>query len=60
MTQDSDRKARETETAEAKQKEGYGAVPSVTEQDGGDDARELKDALHEYEEKEGDWSKTGG
>lgn len=60
MTQDSDRKAREAQTAEAKEKEGYGAVPNVTEEDAKDEAGDLKNALHEYEEEKGDWSKTGG
>ena len=60
MTQDSERKAREAQTAKAKQKEGYGAVPNVTEEDDKDEVGELKNAVHEYEEKKGDWSKTGG
>jgi hypothetical protein len=60
MTQDPERKAREAQTAKAKQKEGYGAVPNVTEEEGKDRARELENAIHEYEEKKGDWSKTGG
>jgi len=50
----------QAETAKAKQKEGTGAVPNVTEQDGHDDVADLKNALHEYEEEKGDWSKTGG
>ena len=60
MAEDSEREAMEAETAKARQKEGSGTVPNVTEQDGKDDISELKSALHEYEEKEGDWSKTGG
>ena len=60
MTQDSERQAREAETAKAKQKEGSGAVPNVTEEDDKDEVGELKNAAHEYEEKKGDWSKTGG
>jgi hypothetical protein len=60
MTQDSERKAREAQTAKAKQKEGYGAVPNVTEEEAKDELGEAKNALHEYEEKKGDWSKTGG
>jgi hypothetical protein len=57
---DSEREAMDAETARARQKEGSGAVPNVTEEDGKDQLSELKNALHEYEEKEGDWSKTGG
>lgn len=60
MTEDSDRKAREAQTAETKEREGYGAVPNVTAEDANNEAGELKNALHEYEEKKGDWSKTGG
>ena len=60
MTQDSERTAREVETATAKQKEGSGAVPNVTEEQAKDEVGEAKNALHEYEEKKGDWSKTGG
>lgn len=60
MTQDSERTARDAETATAKQNEGHGAVPNVTEEDAKDEAGEAKNALHEYEEKKGDWSKTGG
>jgi hypothetical protein len=60
MSEDAEREAREAEAARAKEKEGSGAVPNVTEQDGGDPISELKKAVHEYEENEGDWSKTGG
>ena len=60
MTQDSERKAREAQTAKAKQKEGSGAVPNVTEEEAKDELGEAKNELHEYEEKKGDWSKTGG
>jgi hypothetical protein len=64
MTQDSERKAREAQTEKAKQKEGYGAVPNVTEEEAKDkdkdEVAEAKNAIHEYEEKKGDWSKTGG
>ena len=60
MTQDSERKAREAQTAQAKQKEGYGAVPNMTDQQAKNELGEAKNALHEYEEKKGDWSKTGG
>jgi hypothetical protein len=60
MTQDSERKTTEAETAKAKQKEGSGAVPNVTEEESKDEAGELRTAIHEYEEKKGDWSKTGG
>jgi hypothetical protein len=55
-SQDAERKAREAETTQAKRNEGSGAVPNVTEED----AKEDKSAIHEYEEKKGDWSKTGG
>ena len=60
MTDDSERAAMEAETARAKQKEGTGAVPNVTEEKATDEAGELKNAMHEYEEEKGDWSKTGG
>jgi hypothetical protein len=60
MSEDAEREAREAEVAKAKAKEGSGTVPNVTEQDGDDKLSELKRAVHEYEEKEGDWSKTGG
>jgi hypothetical protein len=60
MTEDSQREAMQAETAKVKQKEGTGAVPNVTEQDEHDETSDLKNAVHEYEEKKGDWSKTGG
>jgi hypothetical protein len=60
MTQDAEHEAMEAETAKARQKEGSGAVPNVTEDEAKDEAGEAKNALHEYEEKKGDWSKTGG
>jgi hypothetical protein len=60
MTEDSQREAMQAETEKVKQKEGTGAVPNVTEQDGHDETTDLKKALHDYEEKKGDWSKTGG
>ena len=60
MTQDSEREAREAETAKAKKKEGSGTVPNVTEDEAATPAGEAKEAMHEYEEKKGDWSKTGG
>jgi len=60
MTQDSERKAREAQIAKAKRREGSGAVPNVTEEEGKDEIGEAKNAIHEYEEKKGDWSKTGG
>ena len=60
MTQDSERQAREAQAANAKKKEGSGAVPNVTENEAATPAGEVKKALHEYEEKKGDWSKTGG
>ena len=60
MNQDSERKAREAEAAKARQKEGSGTVPNVTEEEAEDEAGEAKKAIHEYEEKKGDWSKTGG
>ena len=60
VAEDPEREARGAETAKAKQKEGSGAVPNVTEHEGNDEAAELRKAIHEYEEKKGDWSKTGG
>jgi hypothetical protein len=60
MSQDSERAAMEAETAKAKEKEGFGTVPNVTEDEPKDRTGELKNAIHEYEEKKGDWSKTGG
>lgn len=60
MTNDSERETMEAETAKAKQKEGSGAVPNVTEEDCQSEAEQLKCAVHEYEEQKGDWSKTGG
>ena len=60
MSQDSEQKAMEAETAQAKQKEGTGTVPNVTEDQVKDEAGEAKKAMHEYEEEKGDWSKTGG
>jgi hypothetical protein len=44
----------------AKLKEGSGAVSNVTEGETKDGVGEAKTAMHEYEEKKGDWSKTGG
>jgi hypothetical protein len=32
----------------------------VTEEEAKDKVGEAKTAIHEYEEKKGDWSKTGG
>jgi hypothetical protein len=60
MTQDSERKAREAQTVKAKLKEGSGAVSNVTDGETKDGVGEAKTAMHEYEEKKGDWSKTGG
>ena len=60
MTEDSEREAMQAETSKVKQKEGTGAVPNVTEQDARDETTDLKNALHDYEEEKGDWSKTGG
>jgi hypothetical protein len=60
MTEDSEREAMKAETTKAKEREGTGAVPNVTEQDGHDEIADLKNAVHDYEEKKGDWSKTGG
>ena len=60
MTDDSERRAMEAERAKAKQKEGTGAVPNVTEDEPKNEASELTKAMHEYEETKGDWSKTGG
>ena len=48
MSQDSERKARKAQTAKAKQKEGSGAVPNVTEEQRKDKVGELKNAIHEY------------
>ena len=59
MTQDSERQAREA-PAKAKQKEGSGTVPNVTDEEAKDEAGDAKKAIHEYEETKGDWSKTGG
>jgi hypothetical protein len=66
MTQESERQARQTEVVKAKQNEGYGAVPNVTEDEAekktGEEEEEveLKKALHEFEEEKGDWSKSRG
>jgi hypothetical protein len=60
MAQDSEREARQKEVEEVKQKEGSGTVPNVTE----DEAErktteaEVKEAMHEFEEEKGDWSKS--
>jgi hypothetical protein len=60
MAQDSEREARQKEVEEVKQKEGSGTVPNVTE----DEAErkttdaEVKEAIHEFEEEKGDWSKS--
>jgi len=60
MTQDSEREARQKEVEQVKQKEGSGTVPNVTE----DEAErktseaEVKEAMHEFEEEKGDWSKS--
>jgi hypothetical protein len=60
MIQDSEREARETEGAKARQKEGSGAVPNVTDDEAEEKANEveIKKALHELEEEKGDWSKS--
>ena len=60
MADESDRTASEAEAARAKQKEGSGAVPNVTEEEARSKSGERKNALHAYEEQKGDWSKTGG
>ena len=60
MTEDSEREARQKEVEQVKQKEGSGTVPNVTE----DEAErktseaEVKEAMHEFEEEKGDWSKS--
>jgi hypothetical protein len=62
MIQDSEREARQTEVVKARQKEGSGAVPNVTEDEAEEKAgeAEIKKALHELEEEKGDWSKSRG
>jgi hypothetical protein len=59
MTQDSEREARQKEVEQVKQKEGSGTVPNVTEDEGERKTREaeVKEAMHEFEEEKGDWSK---
>ena len=47
-----------TEGQSAQQKEGHGAVPNVTPKDERKDVQELKEAVHEVEEKKGDWGKS--
>ena len=56
-----EQKKREAETAKAREREGSGTVPNVTPgQAGGmtEQLKELKEAVHELEEKKGDWSKS--
>ena len=55
--QEADREKRATEAAEAREKEGHGAVPNVTPEK---PQKELVEALHQLEEDKGDWSKGGG
>ena len=52
------RETREAEAARAKEKEGAGAVPNVTPGEETGDTEELKEAMHELEEKKGDWGKS--
>lgn len=64
MIQDSEREARQAEAAKVKQREGSGAVPNVTEDEKEVEKKteeeELKEAIHEFEEEKGDWSKGRG
>ena len=62
MSQDSEREARQTEVAKVRQKEGYGTVPNVTEDETDEKTweDEVKEAIHEFEEEKGDWSKSRG
>jgi len=55
--QDPGREEREARAAETKEKEGSGTVPNVTPGEDEGKTGELKKALHELEEKKGDWSK---
>jgi hypothetical protein len=60
MAQDFEREARQTEVAKVRQKEGYGAVPNVTEDEVEEKTveAEVREAMHEFEEEKGDWSKS--
>ena len=60
MGDDAARDAMDAETAKAKEKQGTGTVPNVTEEDTKNETGKLKEPIHEYEETKGDWSKTGG
>jgi hypothetical protein len=62
MIQDSEREARQAEAAKIKQREGSGAVPNVTEDEVEKKTgeAEVKEAIHEFEEEKGDWSKSRG
>jgi hypothetical protein len=42
----------------ARQKEGTGAVPNVTPGQDPPKVEQLKEAMHELEEKKGDWGKS--
>ena len=52
-------KDRRSEAEKAKEKEGSGAVPNVTEKEVQQktDESAAKEALHDLEEEKGDWSK---
>jgi hypothetical protein len=54
---DHGRQAREAEAARAKEREGFGTVPNAAPAEENPRLREIKEAAHELEEKEGDWSK---
>jgi hypothetical protein len=62
MTNARDRKARQNEVAKVKEDEGSGTVPNVTEDQIKEETPEadLKNAIHEFEETKGDWSKGRG
>ncbi len=48
---------RETEAAQIKEKEGFGAVPNISAGPSTGEAEQLKQAAHELEEEKGDWGK---
>jgi len=54
---DPKRAKRDAETARNRKKQGAGNVPTVTRDPTDPEKEELKKALHEHEEKKGDWSK---
>jgi hypothetical protein len=57
-----EQKEREAETAEAKKNEGSGTVPNVTPGQAKEgetkETKELKEAMHQFEEEKGDWAKS--